>query len=532
MATTSLVEKVVKEVRSGIVSSVVAEAALFPLDAVKLQQQIHGGNVLHVAQSIVQQKGLGGLYQGLIGRLIQTVTSNVGFFIWQTVFRQLAFHRDGKLQENVGTIASLVVNMLAQQFNRLLTTPVDVVATVNQADPNSPGFFLTFLRLANTGGMAALWRGLGVTLLLALNPALMFTLVGKLSSLVLTLRDGGELAASDMFWISGASKAVATLLTYPLIRAKAVIQASGGSKGWISTMVQMAKQEGITGLYNGVWIMSYKTVLFNSIMMALKHKLANLLTKTPALRFSITNEDNVQETHGPWRKKVILAQCSERPWVAAARQASVMYVDGSWSQLHAAQDYLLHEAARRGDHLVVGVHSDASHFAAVGTWPTECYAARLGRLQSHPMVSSILEDAPWEVGNDLIQQLGIAKVLSGSVTKLKDCAAPSMKTTDGIAQATDKQAPSKDPYSECKKLGLFEELPSLNSSTEHDAWVKQVTRMLFSNVDASIDWRILVADGEQAPWGRNPGYADHAVSATIEAPAADAVAVKVAERVQ
>jgi len=223
---------------------------------------------------------------------------------------------------------------------------------VNQADPNSPGFFRTFLRLANTGGIAALWRGLGVTLLLALNPALMFTLVGKLSSFVLTLRDGGELAASDMFWISGASKAVATLLTYPLIRAKAMIQASGGSKGWISTMVEMAKQEGMVGLYNGVWIMSYKTVLFNSIMMALKQKLANLMTKAPAARFR--NEVTEQGADGQWRKKILLAQCSEKPWMVAARQASVMYVDGSWSQLHAAQDHLLREAARRGDHLVVG----------------------------------------------------------------------------------------------------------------------------------------------------------------------------------
>lgn len=521
MATASLVEKVVKEVRSGIVSSVVAEAALFPLDAVKLQQQIHGGNMRYHVQRIVQQKGLSGLYQGLIGRLIQTVTSNVGFFIWQTVFRQLAFHRrsDGKPLDNIGTIASLVVNMLAQQVNRLLTTPVDVVATVNQADPNSPGFFLTFLRLANTGGVATLWRGIGVTLLLALNPALMFTLVGKLSSFVLTLRDGGELAASDMFWISGASKAVATLLTYPLIRAKAVIQASGGSKGWISTMVQMAQQEGMVGLYSGVWIMSYKTVLFNSIMMALKQKIANLLTRTPAVRFG--NEVTVQEADGQWRKNVRLAQCSEKPWMAAARQASVMYVDGSWSQLHAAQDHLLREAARHGDHLVVGVHSDASHFAAVGSWPTECYAARVERLQSHPVVSSILEDAPWEVGHDLIQQLGIAKVLSGSVTKLEDCAGPPVKTADGTVQATseaiaNEKAPCKDPYSECKKLGLFEELPSLNSSTEHDAWVKQVTRMLFSNVDASIDWRILVSDGDRAPWGKNPGYADRDISAANE----------------
>lgn len=55
---------------------------------------------------------------------------------------------------------------------------------LSEADPNSKGFFNTFYRIGRTGGMAELWRGLPVALLLSLNPALMFTLVGKLSDFV------------------------------------------------------------------------------------------------------------------------------------------------------------------------------------------------------------------------------------------------------------------------------------------------------------------------------------------------------------
>lgn len=41
-------EKVWQEVRSGLVSSVGAEAALFPLDTIKLQQQVYGGSASSV----------------------------------------------------------------------------------------------------------------------------------------------------------------------------------------------------------------------------------------------------------------------------------------------------------------------------------------------------------------------------------------------------------------------------------------------------------------------------------------------------
>ncbi|CAE8598509.1 unnamed protein product, partial [Polarella glacialis] len=524
-----------REVRSGLVSSVGAEAILFPLDTVKLRQQVFGGTVLQVLQRSLKEQGVRGLYQGLIGRLIQTITSNVGFFVWQTLFFQFSLKQlqlRAPLQEKLGTVASLVVNMLAQQFNRILTTPVDVVANVNQADPASKGFIHTFLRIARTGGVRDLWRGLPVSLLLSLNPALMFTLVGKLSDFLHSLRNespDAPLKAADMFWISGVSKAVATILTYPLIRAKAVIQTSGAGQGLWAMLVDIVKKDGVAGLYQGVWIMSYKTILFNSLMMALKQKVSLLLDKADKARWQRRMIEGRCE--GEWRQKVAPCSSCEMPWEAAARGAKIVYVDGSWSFLHAAQEHFLREAAQRGEHLVVGVHSDECHHAAVGSWPSECFAARLERLQHRSLgIATILQHAPWEVTEELVVQLGVSKVLSGSVTKAEDCR-PRDVSSPRIAglgvngssrEAPSAPAASADPYAECKRLGIFEEVPSLNASTEHDEWLTKVVRVAFSNVDASIDWRILVQDGALARWGQNPGYAEAPLSPKSATPSSRA----------
>ncbi|CAJ1346106.1 unnamed protein product [Effrenium voratum] len=528
MASISVWEKVWQEVRSGLVSSVGAEAALFPLDTIKLQQQVYGGTAASVLTRLLKQKGLRGVYQGLIGRLIQTITSNVGFFVWQTVFMQLSLrriqtHEPGR--EKLGTVAALIVNMLAQQFNRLLTTPFDVVASVNQADPKSKGFFHTFYRMAREGGAADLWRGLPVALLLSLNPALMFTLVGKLSDFVKAIRHtpaNSFLGSSDVFWISGVSKAVATLLTYPLIRAKAVIQTTGGDHlGLWGMLADIVKKDGWLALYQGVWIMSYKTVLFNSMMMALKQKVSLLMMQWDRLTDRKRRQAALADLEGHKFRKSVSPCCScEMPWEAAARGETVVYVDGSWCFLHDAQAHILREGQRQADHLIIGVHSDECHQESVGTWPAECYAARLGRLRRKPWAATILENAPWKVSSEMIQELGINKVLGGSVTKIEDCtggkdASGARTTSPQTAERPAYDKVTADPYAECKRQGIFEEVPSLNAATEHDEWMRKVMKVAFSNVDASIDWRILVSDGQRSRFGSNPGYRDELPKAEL-----------------
>jgi glycerol-3-phosphate cytidylyltransferase-like family protein len=505
----SMLEKVLAEVRSGLVSSVVAEAALFPLDVVKLRQQVHGGSAMQILRGVLHNQGVAGLYKGLIGRLIQTITSNVGFFVWQTIALQTVSQR--LAGQKLGTGLSLVVNMLAQQFNRLLTNPVDVVANVNQADPNSKGFLRTFVYLARTGGRATLWRGLPVALLLSLNPALMFTLVGKLSVLVKKLRHSDaddSLAAADMFWISGVSKAIATLVTYPLIRAKArqqtLTSGDGITLGLWATLAAVFQAEGMAGLYSGVWMLSYKTVLFNSMMMSLKQQFRNLEERWRPAK-PLTAPADIRLPLSELQKKVVVKKGLESPWEAAAKGASVVYIDGSWNYLHEAQEHVIRRAAQSGDYLIVGVHDDETHKEEMGSWPKERFADRVARLHKHHLVSAVLENAPWHVSESLLDTLAINTVISGSLTKLYDCADP-----DTVKNAQNPENPlspknRKDPYDVPKRRESFVLVPSLNNESEHHIWIKTISRILWSNVDASIDWRILVPD-DVRKWGENPGY--------------------------
>ena len=113
---------------------------------------------------------------------------------------------------------------------------------------------------------------MGVSLILSLNPALMFTLVDKISSVVKRFKKVNKISASEMFQISAVAKMIATLFTYPMIRAKVIMQTQkAGGPSLLPTLVGLMRTEGLTGLYTGVWLLSYKSVLFNAFMMTAKH---------------------------------------------------------------------------------------------------------------------------------------------------------------------------------------------------------------------------------------------------------------------
>lgn len=153
-----------------------------------------------------------------------------------------------------------------------------------------------------------------------------------------------------------------------------------------------------------------------------------------------------------WASQVKLnSGCSTYPWECK----SVVYLDGSWAFMHPGQQHILKVASQMAQHVIVGVHTDAcllSHHAGPVFEP---YNVRINRLQSHRFVNSVLTEAPWEVGQDMIKELGITEVISGSVTKWQD-----------IGFVGFEPDPSKDPYRVPKAKGIFTVIPSCEDITE------------------------------------------------------------------
>lgn len=447
-----------KQVTCGMVASAIAEIIIFPLDTIKLLQQIHGRGSYELVKDILQAQGVGGFYRGLFSRLVQTLLSNGVFFFFQTLFKN-KFQKSGNSMSR-----SLILNMVAQQMNRLLTTPFEVVANVNQSDPTATGFISTFLKIWRTDGLHSFWKGLGVSLILSSNPAFMFTLVDRLTAMLLRFKGRRNshpqdiVSAGEMFFVSGTAKMVATFLTYPLIRTKVLMQtAKGASIGLLPTLKKTFQDEGLRGLYVGVWTLSWKTVIFNALMMAIKQKILAVITrpiKPDATELPMNPQD---PGSSPFRRQL---EClgDALPYDIKGK---VVYIDGAWSYLHPSHQHMLAEAQNYGDYLIVGVHDETTrlkHGHSGGA--LERYDNRLARIRLVRGVDAMLHEAPWIVSAELLRDLNVSVVVSGY---------PNTVFSNTV-----------DPYAVPKQLGIYSSL-----ADPYSGFWRHMVHVMFSNVDAA-----------------------------------------------
>lgn len=278
---------------SGTFGSVLAEAVLFPVDTIKLKVQTANAmdrrGFLLTLLSVLSSVGIKGLYRGIGAALIKESIHSLNYWIFHgTLFR---FFTEFEDTSATAPMRRLFLNLISKQLNWLCTVPFEVVSSVNQMSANAPGFWATAQCLYQESGIGAFYRGLTVSLILAINPAIMNTLITSMLRIRALLRQScGEdhlearnHSAAVVGGVTAMSKIVATILTYPLIRAKVLQQTSPGYAGtaFPQVMKKVLMSEGFGGLYRGMLAMSYKTILWNSLMMIFKHLLGPKRAMTP-----------------------------------------------------------------------------------------------------------------------------------------------------------------------------------------------------------------------------------------------------------
>lgn len=187
--------------------------------------------------------GIGRLYSGLGVKLAEQVARN---FVYFYLYQALKSRSANKVQGSIGTASTLLLAVLAAFGTQLLTAPLDVTST--HAQLSRLPLRTIFMRILRTEGPLGFYRGFGASLCLCANPAITNATFDSLKvwlQMVNLLRARrfmdpitdedtpieqiGQvlppLSGLQSFLLGAVSKAVATVATYPYIRAKVLLQA-------------------------------------------------------------------------------------------------------------------------------------------------------------------------------------------------------------------------------------------------------------------------------------------------------------------
>ncbi|KAG4918950.1 hypothetical protein JHK85_057231 [Glycine max] len=273
------------EATSGAIGSLVSTTVLYPLDTcktkyqaeVQAQHQRKYKRISDVLWEAISTRQVLSLYQGLGTKNVQSFISSFIYFYGYSYFRKMYLKKTGN--KSIGTTANLIVATAAG--------PLDTASSRMQTSEfgKSKGLWKTL----SEGTWSEAYDGLGISILLTTNPSIQLKqriLKGKISNRTGTKSSPEALSAFYAFMLGAVSKCAATILTYPAIRCKVMIQAAESEDDKSTEAERKAqrtisgalytiwKREGILGFFKGLQAQILKTVLSSALLLMVKEKIA------------------------------------------------------------------------------------------------------------------------------------------------------------------------------------------------------------------------------------------------------------------
>lgn len=223
------------------------------------------------------------LYRGVKPIVFTLGASNFVFFYLNALMRRLIVRATSASR----SYQLLVASCLAGVANVLLTNPLWVANLRIVAGEAAGSSLFDELRfIVQREGLRHLWSGTLTSLLLVSNPVIQFFAYEELKGMILLQRSGAArqaLRGTEAFAIGALSKAVATIVTYPLQLAQVVLRlqhhekqdgavgvgaaenpASAGGRpyrGTLDCLVRLYRRDGLEGLFTGLRAKLLQTVL-------------------------------------------------------------------------------------------------------------------------------------------------------------------------------------------------------------------------------------------------------------------------------
>jgi len=240
----------------------------------------HYHSTLHAITKIVEDEGITGLYSGIYGALLGVASTNFAYFYWYSVIRTLYTSTEA-LPKPPSTAIELSMGAAAGAVAQVFTIPVAVITTRQQTQPKGDrkGLIDTAKEVVESeDGWTGLWSGLKASLVLVVNPAITYGAYQRLRTFFFP----GKLALRphEAFFLGAMSKALATIVTQPLIVAKVGLQsrpppARQGKKfkSFLEVMEYILEHEGPRGLFKGITPQIVKGILVQGLLMMTKERM-------------------------------------------------------------------------------------------------------------------------------------------------------------------------------------------------------------------------------------------------------------------
>jgi len=259
------------ELITGMLSGVITAFLFFPLECVEARIQISSKRdqtLIQRMKNIITKEGFSGLYVGLLPTLLGGMINwGLYFFIYNGAngWWYSAYGISGSVWTQLasGIIAGAVCACVVNPFWVLK------IHVINSK--NNISMLEALQQILIQDGVAGLYKGLGPSLLGTTEGATQFATYEQLK---IFLSGPTGLSTVNQLLAGGISRAIATLVTYPYVLLRSVLQVQNSQYTSLAdACTKIYRKDGISGLYRGMYTNLIRNVPPAAFMFLLVEKI-------------------------------------------------------------------------------------------------------------------------------------------------------------------------------------------------------------------------------------------------------------------
>lgn len=317
---------IIAEVLSASIGGMLSASALYPLEVIKTKLQAANssptnGSTSHtdeeegddketpdttttsawgLAKYMYRTQGLSSFYNGIGTSAIQSGTEKALYFFAYTWLKNIYYStcKGSSSSNSHDTIMSPTTNLLlgcaAEWAHLPITLPMDCLTTRIQTSTSKSASTSSYALLCTMLSEGGMYKGIQAYVVLCLKPAIQYTVYEQVKHYYLTrIRNSNRkendnnknesLTSAQAFLLGIISRTISTIVVFPYIRAKVLLQQQQASTTTATTSIptliaNLVKNHGLSSIFQGLGPELTRGVLSTAFMMMAKEKISTVVT--------------------------------------------------------------------------------------------------------------------------------------------------------------------------------------------------------------------------------------------------------------
>jgi len=245
-------------------------------------------SMVQFAVQLYEKEGIRVFFSGVEASAFQSMCEKALYFFAYTAMKSSYSLLSGS--DHIGTGTNLTIGYLSEWAHLPFTLPLDCLSTAIQTNKDpTKGPMQILLNMLSEKGVGGMYKGVQAYWVLCVKPALQYTVFEQVKAIMVAGRQKKSLGAAESFLLGMVARTISTLLVFPYLRAKVLLQTQGddepdGPAGQPKTnsipvmLSRMYQKGGLSALYRGIGPELTRGVLSSALMLMIKEQLAQTVS--------------------------------------------------------------------------------------------------------------------------------------------------------------------------------------------------------------------------------------------------------------